>query len=63
VPAVFMLATTAASLWLLLRRFANPQTGDRTLFVADAVLMALALYVCLSWIASAWRQIRRASAA
>lgn len=54
VPAVFMLATTATSLYLLLGKFVphalpdGTAGGNRTLFVADIVLISLTAYLVVA---------------
>jgi len=61
VAAVFMLATTVASLVLLLGKFmpgvnaAGARHGNPTLFSADLVLLGLSLYLLLAGIREAAR--------
>ena len=50
IPAGFMLATTVASLILLLRKYAGGATANRTLLGADIALLALSAYLCVCWV-------------
>jgi carbon starvation protein len=60
-PAVFMLATTGASLYLLNRKFTpGAAKANWTLYIADWVLIALALYLVGIGLASALRRLRDA---
>jgi carbon starvation protein len=44
-PALFMLATTATSLWLLLKGYIRNPSANVTLLVADCVLLTLTAYL------------------
>lgn len=63
-PALFMLATTGASLLILLRKFLPGRTpegitvGNATLFGADVVLLALTAYLLVAGVMEICRALR-----
>lgn len=59
VPAACMLATTAASLILLLKGFLAAPGKNATLLVADVLIMAITVYLLIAGIAEAVRVVRR----
>jgi len=62
VPAVAMLATTSASLILMLRKFLANPAKHTTLLVADIVIMVIAVYLLIAGVRAAVAQIRMQSA-
>lgn len=68
-PALFMLATTGASLVMLFSKFMpgrapdGKATGNATLFGADIVLMALTAYLLVAGVMEIARALRRRSTA
>ena len=67
IPAVFMLATTAASLFNLVVKFRPHQVdgadaGNMTLLVADGVLILLTAYLLVAGVSEAARLLRRSPA-
>jgi len=59
IPAIFMLATTAAKLILLMGEYSAEQTRNRTLFVADLVVTAITVYLLIAGIRHVVGLIRR----
>lgn len=54
VPAGFMVATTAASLVLLFRKYTGAAGANRTLAVADVVLAVTGAYLCFCCVRGLW---------
>ncbi len=55
VPAGFMVATTAASLVLLFRKYTGAVGANHTLAVADVVLAVTGAYLCFCCVRGLWR--------
>ncbi len=59
IPAIFMLATTAANLILLMRKYSAEQTRNITLLAADILVTAITVYLLIVGIRHAVGLVRR----